>query len=1055
MQKDLEVSKHSVVEELDCTKMKQETLISSLQRLQEDFEKLSEQHQLQAKAVKADKEEYVQLQKKFQDLTSERQDMSDRLKDQAQQLGALKGHIKDLNASYQEKDETLKSISKENANLRNELSATKISLDLFKSQQVDNEKFVNLSQELDLLKAEQTKLLAYCKELENNKITSGKQIATYDEKIKQLQENLCSSCEKVQHLEDSLSREKSDFEARAKGYAAKLEEQQLLVSSLQQEKNMLANSLSEMTSSKTVLNGELSDAKRKLENCFEEHGETVRNKDKEICDLSGQLSDVKNQLKSTAEKQSEVLATLNASEAAKLSLQSRVDQLEQENLELKKADGNQVDHASEVSALMENALQLLLTKVGSEMSRLKATTCCADSFENDEHVKASFAQSGENVQPFKELLSEHAEMASKISALMHNFNILTMMNDKLNGKCVALTDSVQNLSAENLNLQSQLSAEAEQTEELRSVEYDKETLKRKLTKLEEEHELLVKEKASVVSANQELVTRVSELNAQLSKLEQEHVIDAELVCSLQKQVNLHRNNEDTIDMLQKKLAASEKVISETLETFNAKSDKFSNRIEELLQQNEDLSAQVEVFAAKVNESDHVISQLRDGMQNGKNSNDVAVQSLRDEKVALENELCQTKDEFAKFRCERSAALKECASNEVELKEKIEASQRIANDLKTALQESEDKGKEKQKQIERLSEECARFEEVSKSLEEKLERMQQSKQESEKEVVEITTEMEKLKSAFASDKASVNAKLAEMQEDLRRSNSEKKSLEDEIVSLKEKLDGLARQKSDLLRSTENADGAIEEERLKVTAAEQKVDKLNFSLSELEAKLLLAEADKKTFENKVGELETDLQAARAAVEEKIKAIEYLGAKVDKLSCESRTHVEAIKAYQEQISVLTNLRDEITAGNEANLQTIAQLQERIDNLTSQHEQDLLSETERRNDLNEKLFTSVSEKDELKRLLSESSEKLEEKDELLKKTAETLKSCEINLQNAKSSNEELQMQVSFIVFLSSPNSSKFFTTYLWCCALRIGGECVYLWLQLLMSLLERLSSD
>uniref|UniRef100_H2ZHP6 Uncharacterized protein n=1 Tax=Ciona savignyi TaxID=51511 RepID=H2ZHP6_CIOSA len=110
-------------EELECLRMKQKTLLSSMQCLQEDHasistsnEKLLSENEKSRNAMK--------------DVEAEKMELADQIQDQVHQITELKSHIKKLSSDHVIKE----NLEAQNKDLKNELSAMKMTVDMLKSQ---------------------------------------------------------------------------------------------------------------------------------------------------------------------------------------------------------------------------------------------------------------------------------------------------------------------------------------------------------------------------------------------------------------------------------------------------------------------------------------------------------------------------------------------------------------------------------------------------------------------------------------------------------------------------------------------------------------------------------------------------------------------------------------------------------------------------------------------------------------------------------------------------------------------------------------------------------
>lgn len=126
-------SKQALNEEFECLKQKQDTLISSLQFLQNDFDVVSRDKEALKESEKKLKIDNQNILRDIQNITVNLQDADAQIEDKSQQLIALKNHVKMLTEKEMQSSIHYQKMEKENMDIKKELSALKISLDMFKA----------------------------------------------------------------------------------------------------------------------------------------------------------------------------------------------------------------------------------------------------------------------------------------------------------------------------------------------------------------------------------------------------------------------------------------------------------------------------------------------------------------------------------------------------------------------------------------------------------------------------------------------------------------------------------------------------------------------------------------------------------------------------------------------------------------------------------------------------------------------------------------------------------------------------------------------------------
>ena len=769
---DLLRSNNATKEELECLKQKQGTLLSSLQCLQDDFNgSVTEKKSLEEKIAifEQDKKNAAY---KLNDFENELQDVKDQLEDKNMQLHALKDHIKTLQGSEETAKQICAKLEQENTEAKNELSALKITLDLFKKSSKTAEKedkkveelqdkLKNLSLKSKAFQDENKSLLEKINELECLKKDCLSKLDATTEQHSQLTDKLAQSkfhqtslqkqlLQKQQEFETEISHLKDHFEKekaeKDQAHTTKaIEQNSSLNATLQELNNMkventkledvvsnLQISLSELDAENNKLNEKVQDlseslfqAEKKSENSLHQLHEQQKlyaesssnfNTEKEVLEqnLEQKIAEITEKAQKTDTEFSDATNKLSAQLKENVELNTQLDELKEE-----------IKSQNKKIAELCNELQAKDTQLTTMQSSLQST---GDTKIAMEEIQANYNVVITECNQLKQSLNEskEGEAISVEKALQLEKNA-----DELNGK-------IQEMQMKNDKLQQDLSNEIESCKVLKESNLQ---LSGKVKELQETvivfTDKLDEANNSRSEAQTELASKLEKVQSDLKLLEEENGTKEKKLKSKIEELQIN------VDEKQDKLASTEEelqLLQNQIEKFQVEKVHNSTNIQTNNKKLQEMETQNKILQEECDKLNQKMQELIDSKESHLRSVETEVQASN-LKLASEIEQLRADLGLSESKCA------ELTTNSFQLKQKIAEITSHNDEISSLLKE---KDSELQIQIEQFTSMEKQHESLDENLRTNIDLLQKEKFEAGDQLESLRTQVVELKSKLQSN-----------------------------------------------------------------------------------------------------------------------------------------------------------------------------------------------------------------------------------------------------------------------------------------------------------------
>ncbi|XP_076807663.1 uncharacterized protein LOC143450828 [Clavelina lepadiformis] len=952
----------SLTEELECIKMKQETLLTSLQYLQNDFNSASQEKETLLKTNQESQVMQKELKEKFAELQNERQDSTDQLHDKTQQLVALKDHIKKITASDEKLQETNKSLQTENKEIRNELAALKITLDMFKSTQKSSddkssEKIAELNKTVQTLTAKLLKFKEIHQKLKGEfaqtieeKDIQQLECDTAKERCFTLQEKLESMTDTKDELETSLQTKetqlkdaddkinkmkemhKENFEKLKQEFEDLLQRNETLSTSnkqLSSHEKELEHTLSESTRCREAVEEELKSLKSKMHDLNLKLSELELQQTNVSSDELDRLSKVVDEQSNEINVHKENLKKLVAENAAlKKSLEDI--SLDKQNI-LKESHFHKERWAEVVSEnkktvgdLMEdiNAKNASLSTLQSECSGAKSALDSAN---------AIIYSLKEEVEMLTKSLNNQDE------AMVRRVSQDETLKEESESKIQKLTEECQGYKSKITEMQKK---EENLKEEMSQLNLERKSLENEVNTFKNDSQRLSSELNEKSANMNDLMNKVTNLESELSLYQSKSEQLTEEISSLKKcqtsgdslleELNSHKkeNAEYTQIMFNLQLSLNE-VRSECFElkqqNHNEK-EKFETKLAAMENTNSELQTEAESTQQQCKNLKLEIKKLQTEMWDKSNAAQKEVENLPHSNSDV-IELLKTENTNLKSQLKEYA---EQASKASDLEEKLQTVVKSAAEFKGMNLSSNAKIDKLTLELRELSSTCEELTNKICVLENDKNQLENSLDDARSSLQTTENNLMKTKEQLTQCQLKYDQQVQDLMNQLEARLSEGNELHSRILLLQDDLNKVNLQHENFVKSSRNGENAaMNSYKEQLTALEDKLKSAQSLLEDINYKYEAEQSHNVELKNKLAdsnallnEKQTDFNGLEVKVEELTK---LLGEAKDSLFAEksmTQENVTRINALNDEIKSLQQLCMEGELQNEKQIAEIGKL-------------------------------------------------------------------------------------------------------------------------------------
>uniref|UniRef100_H2ZHP7 GRIP domain-containing protein n=1 Tax=Ciona savignyi TaxID=51511 RepID=H2ZHP7_CIOSA len=798
-------------EELECLRMKQKTLLSSMQCLQEDHasistsnEKLLSENEKSRNAMK--------------DVEAEKMELADQIQDQVHQITELKSHIKKLSSDHVIKE----NLEAQNKDLKNELSAMKMTVDMLKSQkkpdQSDKINELNLAakalnSEIECLKAQVSR-----KE-EEKQIESSSQL----QKNEELETKLQSAVKRQSEIDAELITELQQ---------AHLLEQTVLKQSLTEEvqKNKLLNKTAD----------DLKDIKAELEVKLE-------SLESEKLTLSSTLDSLRAEHKSSEESAAQMsdVSTKLSEANSKLNEQvQRVTDVELENEELRKT----------IKSVKEEAEAAVLAL---EMEREKVknlSTECENKEFQDKELRKEAADKDSQIQHLNERIESLLNQVDEFSRKSELFEEVSTKNEET---LTSLTEAKAHLELQANEMatfcerERCLSVEiVELKEKLLQMQNDCETDLRKFTEENVELHKQVSEmesSGSQVSKDKEVMqVEIEQLKTDLSALHSENVsAKTSFDANVQQLAEVQQQNKELAIQLSNLQNQYDDVHRESMvlkETIG-KQSYVGSEYNEMKMENQQLKEKCLSYSQNCHELEEKLEKLR--LETDENVDRVKLEAsalseaaegkikhLECENSELKSDVLELQNELGKLRAGNEETLF--------LKQKLLESEALAMQFKDECSEMQEGYDRLQNKIKESDTKCGNLDDEVASLKIEMEKLVAVKNASSESIKQLQAELEQHEGSLKTLQEDHDKQVQELNNNIQSLTAAAITSENEITSLRMKLNEATALQENLQKTGTEFEAGMQE---KLSISEKEKNSLQTELQELKDSLESLKIEKK--------------------------------------------------------------------------------------------------------------------------------------------------------------------------------------------------------------------
>lgn len=816
-------------DELECTSMKLETLMSSLKCLQE------EQSDLDVKN-KSLTSELEKMSDKLAVVGNEKRESDDRVHDGEQQIMALKNHIK----SMTEQMNDLRKYEKINMDMKNEISAKNITIDALKQNNTSmgeaSNAEVNKLRETVLALKENLIAERNCRnEIEDEFQDKGASLEKSESRMKELYSELDEMKAKKTNLEEKLGCSLDQFEAVHEELALKVEELSSQIEKITQHGESEVSKVQGLLEEEKKQNGSLN-----------EENEKLRISQGEISALVQQLNNEKEELVEKLSKKEEHIESLLMGEEETTKQKNKLED-ELSNLQMER------EHLTQELSDVRKSREELVTDNQNLVQNTAKLEVDIAAFKKDQ-VEDVNKKDLERDRFEAELIivqKEKDELALVIFNLKKSQEELGMENQELIAKIVKLQGDAMMFEKE----QMEISKDSNEKEKV--LESLKKELEDKDVKIEEQRNECDDFKSKNDIVNIELVNLKGELD-KIKGEKDKYVSQMEEI-----KMNLTRNEGEKAS-----LQTDKENLEMKLEDLSSQIEQMNLVIEQSTQEKTSLEERIKAIStgAKVHQSEKSASEsridaldeenkkLKDMLDRegekeaSKESQLLEIRKNLEEITALKAELTKSKN-AEQILTEDAVALNEKIKSLTEEKEEdfesLKQAKHIRHDLENSKSQCleleanfESRNAEKQKEIEILEEKIfqlvndnkkaeVRFDDMEHSRQDVATKLEETKEQLDAVFVEKTRlegELKVLSSKYDESKAEKELKLSEVQANLEKLGHENDALKAEVQSLQMQFNQAVDMHEGTVRELEEARVHINSVKNQFTPLQDSYDKL---------------------------------------------------------------------------------------------------------------------------------------------------------------------------------------------------------------------------------------
>lgn len=855
----------STKDELDCTNMKLDTLMSSLQCLQDERDTLSV-------TVEETKSNVVTATEKLTLSENEKLELTDRLKDNEQQISGLKDHIKSMTGKLQSSDR----LAKDNANLKNEIAALNITVSTLKQTKGQTDAGSSDTNKMKAIIVELKKRLkGQCETNEDfkKKLSTVEAVnETYQSEISDVKAKLEHSASFYSNLEEKLgfkmdefyesySSLKSDFEISQDG----IEDLKIAVELHSTRASSLSQDLDKLTAEKEQLVNKL----HSMEGCVEKsnglaaENEVVKGKVVELEKLLNEATP-SNDLQ-TLEKQVEELKENNSK------LSKDIEHAEEKYKKTYDECADSLSTQKQNMTVLEEEKEKLEMRLEHVENDLKeAMSQAADTQQKLQHDIQSVKDDNARI------VEENVDLKATLMRMRHE-------KESHESKMRELDQDKIDLSQKLVQLENELSSRGEfikeSTERIRNLEIDNAALEEKLK--------MLKEGAEIQNVIQQEIDHLKEERDAL------HVEKGQLDSQVKEYESNMKIFESEIDELRKNS-------SEKLDSLSDLNLSLRNELDAKIQSINDVENRLDSAEKKCKETEDALTLANDTVMSLNDSlkeANMECHKEKSEKEALEKEVISVKESLSSAQSKIDTFMNREAENSSVVAD-LEAMKRkfdeLTHDFELSSQEQERRKKEYNEldsEFLKSKESCADLENVVAEKEKemcdvkdelenavllikegddkmneyvnKIECLQKEKEKLEDDLKLIRNRLENRESDKASEEET--ARIDEI-------SDEKDKLDAEILNLRESMEikdkDLADLKAEIEAAEQNFTEQLQTKDTKIAAEIGKSNELESAVMEFEERLRQQEKD---YNIAITEKDSELEMKREEFDESLKKIQ----------------------------------------------------------------------------------------------------------------------------------------------------------------------------------------